>query len=48
MIDSGVTLSISASESDEEVIHKFNNNTSLQGYFSQSSYIRKNHIPDIL
>ena len=37
MIDSGVTLSISASESDEEVIHKFNNNTSLQGYLSQSA-----------
>ena len=37
MIESGVTLSISMPQSDEETIHKFNNNTNLQGYFSQST-----------
>lgn len=36
MTESGVTLSISATESNEEVIQKFSNNTSLQRYFSQS------------
>ena len=38
MIESGVTLSISTLQSNEsdEIIQKFNNNTSLQGYFSGS------------
>ena len=44
MIDSGVTLSISASESDREVIHKFSNNTSLQRYFSQSAIVTSGRI----
>ena len=34
--ESGVTLSVGASEVDEEIINKFNNNTSLQRYFSSS------------
>ena len=46
MIDSGVTLSISALESDKEVIRKFSNNTrlSLRQYLSQPGIVTSGRI----
>ena len=35
-LESGITLSVGTAQHDEEIIHKFNNNTDLQQYFSQS------------
>ena len=32
--ESGITLSVSSTGDDQEIIHKFNNNTDLQRYFS--------------
>ena len=34
LIESGITLSVSTAQDDQEIIHKFNNNTDLQRYFS--------------
>ena len=33
-IESGITLSVSTAQDDQEIVHKFNNNTDLQRYFS--------------
>ena len=34
LVESGITLSVSTAQDDQEIIHKFNNNTDLQRYFS--------------
>ena len=34
LIESGITLSVSTAQDDQEIVHKFNNNTDLQRYFS--------------
>lgn len=34
LIESGITLSVSTAQDNQEIIHKFNNNTDLQRYFS--------------
>jgi hypothetical protein len=38
-IEHGITLSVSTTQDDQEIIHKFNNNTDLQGYFHESGKI---------
>ena len=34
LIESGITLSVSTAQDDQEIVHRFNNNTDLQRYFS--------------
>ena len=34
LVESGITLSVSIAQDDQEIIHKFNNNTDLQRHFS--------------
>lgn len=39
LIESGITLSVSTTQDDQEIVHKFNNNTNLQRYFNESGKI---------